>query len=158
MPTKVLHTSTKFTHPYHMINVMLERRCRPPSPLRSIPSANTVLASVGVGRSASPFRSLDRSNSLSRSSPFVSRSSSPAISVSSTSAARHLSRLSDAQVRYICVSLICIFSKKIYNIFISITPQVADLAGQISAEMVRRRSPSGALLAHYERLGLAAGH
>ncbi|KAJ1554468.1 hypothetical protein HK405_004991, partial [Cladochytrium tenue] len=99
-------------------------RLRPPSPLRQNPTANAI-----SGRSASPFRSLERS--LSRSTPFASRSASPALSVSSMVAAKHLSRLTDAQV--------------------------AELAAQVSVEMLRRRTPAGSVVAYYERIGLGPG-
>ncbi|KAJ1567351.1 hypothetical protein HK405_006282, partial [Cladochytrium tenue] len=99
-------------------------RVRPSSPLRQNPVANAISS-----RSASPFRSLERS--LSRSTPFASRSASPALSVSSMVAAKHLSRLTDAQV--------------------------AELAAQVSVEMLRRRTAAGSVVAYYERIGLGPG-
>ncbi|KAJ3407903.1 Phosphatidylglycerol/phosphatidylinositol transfer protein [Chytridiales sp. JEL 0842] len=96
----------------------------PPSPSPS-PFSFSALT-----RSGSTTRSISRSNSpfrsMDRSRTPGGRSSSPAPSVSSTLAAERLARLTNAQV--------------------------ADLAGAVSAEMFRRRTPVGALLASYERL------
>ncbi|KAJ1553154.1 hypothetical protein HK405_008788, partial [Cladochytrium tenue] len=127
----------QISHPDQHHQMLLQHhnyrsKARPSSPLRRIQTSS---AGGFIARSASPLNPSGeyptRSSSQASLALDPTRSVSPALSFSSTSAARHLSRLTDAQL--------------------------AELAAQMSAELFRRHTPCGALLASYERFRPAGG-